>query len=122
MNKNGFTLVELIAVIVLIALVALLVFPNLDNLKDQNIEKEYQTMEDMMVEYAKVLPNYQGRESGYICLHELNMNKTKSNQFCNGYVQVSQNKLTPYLTCRQGEKTLYSSNSNIEIPSDCKEV
>ena len=41
MNKKGFTLVELIAVIVLIAIVSMLTFPALNNLRSNNNEKEF---------------------------------------------------------------------------------
>ena len=110
MDKKGFTLVELIAVIALIAIISLLTFPNLNNLRKNNNEKEYQTIEDMMVEYVKVIPNYRSKTK--ICLSELNINiqeKINNNLICTGYVNVTETKLTPYLSCTQNETLVYQT-------------
>ena len=98
MNKKGFTLVELIAVIVLIAIVSMLTFPALSNLRKNNNEKEFTTYKDMMVEYAKAIPNYKSKS--YICLQELGINKINEKMKCNGYVDISGNSLIPYLSCK----------------------
>ena len=65
MNNKGYTLIELVAVIVVLALIALITFPNLRNLMRNNNEKEYKTIEDMMIEYVKVIPDY--KTKSYIC-------------------------------------------------------
>ena len=109
MNKKGFTLVELIAVIVLIALVSMLTLPNIRNLMKNNNEKEFTTYEDMMVEYTKTIPNYKKRD--YICLNELNIKKINDNMNCNGYVEINGNTLTPYLYCVQNNSDLYKTNA-----------
>ena len=98
MNKKGFTLVELIAVIVLIAIISLLTFPALNNLRKNNNEKEFTTYEDMMVEYAKAIPNYQYKS--FICLNDLGIKKINETMTCNGYVLVSGKSLIPYLYCK----------------------
>lgn len=110
MNKQGFTLVELIAVIVLIALVSMLTFPNLNNLRKNNNEKEFITYQDMMVQYARATPNYRNRE--YICLNELNIKKINEQMDCSGYVTItSSNILTPYLSCSQNGNKLYETDN-----------
>ncbi len=135
MNEKGFTLVELIAVIILIALVAMITFPNLNNLRKNNNEKEFTTYENLMVEHAKILPIQKYRNSdtnrGYICHSQLNMKPINDSIICNGYVEIDGNNLFPYLYCTQnGEevwKTKVYSDENIEekklinwsIPSDC---
>lgn len=108
MNKKGFTLVELVGVIVLIAVVSMLTFPALNNLRKNNNEKEFKTYEDMMVEYTRSVPDY--RYKSFICLNQLGMNKINDNMTCHGYVEIVNNKLTPYLTCSQSGKTLYTTS------------
>ena len=108
MNKKGFTLVELIAVLVLIVLVTLITFPSMKNLMKDNNAKEYETYEEMMVDYVKVIPNYKSRN--YICLSELNMSPINNNINCHGYVLISGNKLTPYLYCIQNGSDVYKKN------------
>ena len=107
MNKKGFTLVELLAVIILITVVSMLTFPALNNLRNNNDMKKYTTYEDMMVEYAKVIPNYKSRE--FICLDELGIKKINENYTCNGYVITSSNKA--YIKCKD------KSNQQVYITS-----
>ena len=116
MKKDGFTLVELIAVIVLIAIVSMLTFPALNNLRKNNNEKEFTTYQDMMVEYTKAIPNY--RYKSYVCLKDLGIKKINESMECNGYVNISGNTLTPYLSCTQDGNSLYRTE-NYSLPSDC---
>lgn len=116
MNKKGFTLVELIAVVVLVAIVSMLTFPAISNLRKNNNEKEFKTYEDMMVHYAKSIPNYYYKS--HICLRDLKMKKINENMDCNGYVKVIGNELRPYLRCSQNGSVLYKSN-DYSLPSDC---
>ncbi len=115
-NREGFTLVELIAVIALLALVTMLIVPGLNNLLNSNRSKQYQTYEDMMVETTKTYPNY--RNKAYVCLKQLNMQQVNQNIDCNGYVKVSGNKLTPYLRCLENGQEIYKS-AGYALPSDC---
>ena len=119
MNKKGFTLVELIAVLAVLALITLITFPNLKNLMKNNNAKEYQTIEDMMVEYAKVVPNY--RSKSYICLKDLDYDiseKISSNLSCNGYVNVSGSDLIPYLSCSSNGSIVYKT-TGYSLPASC---
>ncbi len=121
MNKKGFTLVELIAVMVLIALISLLTFPNIRNLMRNNNEKEFTTYKDLMVEYAKTMPLQRYKDesgNGYICYADLNMKPINDSMVCNGYVNINGNTLTPYLYCVQNNKELYK-DKGYSKPSDC---
>ena len=110
MKKNGFTLVELLAVIVLIAFITMLTFPNLKNLRKNNNEKEFTTYENMMVQYVKAIPNYRNRS--YVCLSELSIKKINDKMECFGYVTItSSNSLTPYLSCSEDGTKLYETNN-----------
>ena len=119
MNKKGFTLVELIGVVVLIAIVSMLTFPALNNLRKNNNEKEFKTYEDMMVEYARSIPNYRSKSN--ICLNQLTsigLKKINETMTCNGYVNVTSNNLKAYVTCSQAGKTMYTT-SGYSLPSGC---
>lgn len=116
MNEKGFTLVELVGVVVLIAVVSMLTFPALSNLRKNNNEKEFKTYEDMMVEYARSVPNYRSKTN--ICLNQLGIKKINDNMTCNGYVKVTNNNLKAYLTCSQAGKTMYTT-SGYSLPSGC---
>ena len=119
MNKKGFTLVELIGVVVLIAVVSMLTFPALNNLRKNNNEKEFKTYEDMMVEYARSIPNY--RSKGNICLNQLTsigLKKINETMTCNGYVKIVGNNLIPYLSCSEVGTTLYTT-PGYSLPSGC---
>ena len=107
MNNKGFTLVELIGVIIFIAVVSMLTFPALSNLRKNNNEKEFKTYEDMMVEYARSIPNY--RTKSYICLQDLGIKKINETMNCNGYVKITNGSLKAYLTCSQGGNVLYTT-------------
>lgn len=117
MNKEGFTLVELIAVIVLIVLVMLLIVPSLTSLRNTNRNKEFTTYEDMMVEYTKTIPLYNTKS--YICLNDLNMPNINETMTCNGYVRINGNTLTPFLSCTQNGEKLYETTS-YSLPNDCR--
>ena len=117
MNKKGFTLVELIGVIVLIALVSMITFPALNNLRKNNNEKEFTTYENMMLEYARSIPDF--RLKNNICLKDLKMNKINENMNCNGYVKINGNELKPYLTCSQSGTVLYTT-TGYSLPNECR--
>lgn len=106
MNNKGFTLVELLAVIVLLSLTMLLIFPSVRSIYSSNQNKQYETYEDMMINYVKVIPKY--KEKSYICLSDLDMKKINDNISCNGYVNISNMK--SYITCKNESKTVYTSS------------
>lgn len=117
MNKKGFTLVELLAVMVLIVLVMLLIVPSLFSFKNKNDKKQYEAYENMMVEYTKTVPNYKKETS--ICLKELNLKKISDKTNCNGYVTINGIILTPYLKClSEGNELLYQT-TGYNLPSKC---
>ena len=80
MNNKGFTLVELLAVIVLLSLTMLLIFPSVRSIYSSNQNRQYETYEDMMIKYVKVIPKY--KEKSYICLRDLDMKKINDNISC----------------------------------------
>ena len=53
MNRKGFTLMELLAVIVIIAIIMALVFPAASRLRRNNENKICVDYHNMMIEYAK---------------------------------------------------------------------
>ena len=105
MKKNGFTLVELLAVIVLMALIMLLIFPSIRNIYTNNQTKQYESYEDMMVEYVKTISNY--KNETYICLSSLGMEKINDNSECRGYVKISEMK--GYLICETDDEVIYKT-------------
>ena len=118
MNKQGFTLVELISVVVLISLVMMLIVPGLSSLMNANRRKEYQTYMDMMIEYTKTYPGYKERE--YICLDELNIKEINNNTDCNGYVEIDNNRLKSYLSCYKGTEKKFETEG-FNLPSACQD-
>ena len=98
MNKKGFTLVEVLAVIIILGFLMMLVIPSIDKLMKDNDEKKYMTYEDMMVEYAIVYPN---KNLTTIKLSLLdNLDEVKKN--CTGYVKVidrNKNDYKSYIKC-----------------------
>ncbi len=113
-NKKAFTLVELLAVIMLLAIVMILIFPSIKEIFDDNKIQEYETYEDLMIEYTKTFPNYQKRSK--ICLSELNIDKL--NEFiCTGYVTISSNTITPYLSCKDknGNNSYHTDGFNTSL-------
>ena len=122
MNKNGFTLAELLAVMVLLALVMILVVPGVSSIKRNNDKKQYQTYLDMMIEYTKTIPLY--KEKTFVCLSNLKMQPINEKIGCSGYVLItnSGNTLTPYLHCENKsshEKLYETTNYQTNLPSGC---
>lgn len=115
MNKKGFTLVELLAVLVLMILVMMLIVPSLKNLSTSNNRKQYTTYEDMMVEYTKTIPGY--KDKSYVCLNDLNMEPITENIYCNGYVITS--TLKPYLHCENKNNEVIYTTPGYSLPGDC---
>ena len=58
MNKKGFTLVEVLAVMIILGLLMLLVVPSINKLMKDNDEKKYSTYERMMEEYENSQDSY----------------------------------------------------------------
>lgn len=97
MNKKGFTLAELLAVMVILALLMMLIVPSIDKLMNNTDEQKYETYEKMMEEYAAVYPD---KSLTTIKLSLLdNLEDVKKN--CTGYVTVnrSTNDYKAYISC-----------------------
>ena len=56
-KRNGFTLVELMAVIIIISLIALLTFPNIINQIKKTKKSNNKMIEDVVIEQAKKYVN-----------------------------------------------------------------
>ncbi len=69
MNKKGFTLVELIAVIVILALISLIVFPAVNSMIKNSKEKAYNVQIDEIIDAAK---NY--LSDFPVCIPEMDSN------------------------------------------------
>ncbi len=115
MNKKGFTLIELTAVVVILAIVGVLVIPKILKVKETNINRLYKEQEDRLVDKAKeymndnyisstldtfVITKTQLISGGYISeIYDLN-NKA---EICNAYVEITSYTTTPiikaYLSC-----------------------
>ena len=115
MKKNAFTLVELIAVIVLLAIVMMLVVPSVANLKKQNEKKQYETYEDMMIEYSKTMTI----KNSYVCLAELKMKPIADNITCNGYVNITTSNRKAFLRCVNIDGIEIYKSSGYTLPSAC---
>ncbi len=117
MDRKGFTLVELIAVLVLIAIVSMLTIPALGNLRKNNNEKEFTTYMDMMVSYTKTIPNY--RKKSCLYLNNLGLKPINESMSCDGYVTISENSITPFLYCKDvNGNDLYKTNGYLK-PNNC---
>lgn len=111
MNKNGFTLTELLVTIVIIAIVMIMVFPSAMRVSNDNKNRLYEEYARMMEEYALVSPlkNRDNVDTLGIGLHELG-DLDKSISDCSGYVlreSVSPLKFKAYIKC--GDYTNSSS-------------
>ncbi len=55
MNKKGFTLIEVLAVIVILSIIALIVFPEINKIMKNSKQKAYNTQIDSLVEATRKL-------------------------------------------------------------------
>ena len=100
MDKKGFTVVEVLAVMIILGLLMLLVVPSISKLMKDNDEKKYSTYERMMEEYAAVYPD---KSLTIIKLSQLDNIKAEIQEKgkCIGYVEVdrTQNDYKAYIKC-----------------------
>lgn len=62
MNKNGFTLIELIATIVIMALILIMVMPSITALRKNSENKQYQYYGESLIEAAEIFVNKEGED------------------------------------------------------------
>ena len=96
MNKKGFTLVELLAVIVIMALLMAFAFPSIQGLVNSNKEKKYEAYEKSMTEYAKAYFEDSDSIIGLSTLKQKGLTGIDSE--CIGYVDAG-NNFKAYLKC-----------------------
>ena len=112
MNKKGFTLVELLAVITIMSLIMAIAFPAIDNLIENNKRKKYESYEKIISEYAKAF--FEDRaQTGTLKLNEIK-DTTENNELggldssCNGYVDLTNYKA--YIQCDEYETEGFNSD------------
>lgn len=102
MNKRGFTLVELLAVIIIMSLIMMMSFPSIQGMIKTNNKKKYEAYERSMHEYAKA---YYEDETAIIGLESLrNEGLTGIDSECIGYVDPV-NNYKAYLKCLDDYQT-----------------
>ena len=105
MNRKGFTLVELLAVIVIISMIMMVVYPSISKMQKKTGLELYKSYEKMMVEYATV-SSY--KENEIIQLDELIQEENSLQEiknFCSGYVLHNDNDYKAYIDCGTDYKT-----------------
>jgi len=107
MKKNGFTLVELIAIIVLIGVISLIFIPVLDDVLKENKEKVYSTYRKNMVSASEtyMIDNNISVNSVepviYIDLNNLINEGLISKSDCQGYVKVKYMQENYFVTVKR---------------------
>lgn len=120
MNKNGFTLVELLATIIIIGLIMVFVMPSAARVSRNNKKRIYSEYENMMVEYAKINEN---NSEDVINLYDLEELENVKNE-CLGYVTIN-HSTTPstyhaYIDCGEEYKTTgYDSSLDSNYSGFC---
>ena len=106
MNKKGFTLVELLAVIIIMALVMGFAFPAISGMISGSNQKKYEAYEKSMSEYAKAYYENTNTIIGLTLLK--NKGLTGIDDECIGYVD-SNNNYKSYLKCGNN----YTTNNRL---------
>lgn len=131
-NKNGFTLVEVLAVIVLIGALMLIVVPNVTSIFEGSVNKAMQVQENEIEDAALAyLEDYcknpigrnrctLTRNTDYTYSGSINLSTLISNEYidtvkardalCIGYVTITNNKARAYITCGDVYTTTGYSN------------
>ena len=93
MNRNGFTLTELLIVIAIIALLTIMVLPSVNRITANNEKKKYEAFEKMVKEYAEA----QEVENGTNLCDLDGLEDVK--KLCSGYVTLIDGKYKAYISC-----------------------
>lgn len=102
MNKKGFTLVELLAVVVIMALIMALAYPAITGMINSSNQRKYEAFEKSMTEYAKAYYDGDNNIIGLTSLKQKGL--TGIDEECVGYVDGN-NKYTAYLKCGDKHQT-----------------
>lgn len=141
MNKKGFTLTEVLAVIALIGILMILIMPRLTDIFSSSVDSTMKVQENEMKDAGllyledfcknrignNVCPGSITRNtetnkySGYVTLKTLENEKYIENVSirgvdCTGCIIYEENKANPYLSC--GNK--YTTETNVDFKSICK--
>jgi prepilin-type N-terminal cleavage/methylation domain-containing protein len=120
MNKKGFTLVELLAVIVIIALIMTMIMPSVSKVRSSNKTRIYSEYETMMTEYARISELNTQNTIDLSDLDELDKVKNE----CTGYVTINHSN-TPatyqaYINCGEEYQTSgYNSSMDLSYNGFC---
>lgn len=109
MNKKGFTLVELLAVVIIMSLIMAFAFPAITSIINSNNQKKYEAYEKSMTEYAKAYFDDSRSTIGLTSLKKQGL--TGIEESCIGYVDAS-NNFKAYLKCGENYKTEGFNSSN----------
>ena len=123
MNKKGFTVVEVLAVMIILGLLMLLVVPSINKLMKNNDENKYKTYERMMEEYAAVYPD---KSLTIVKLSQLDniAAEIEKKGKCIGYVEVDRthNDYKAYIKCDidENDKTKYKYITDKDLFDETK--
>ena len=109
MNKKGFTLVELLAVMVIMALIMSFAFPAISGMISGSNQKKYEAFEKSMTEYAKAYYEDSNSIIGLSSLKQKGLTGIDKN--CIGYVD-SNNDYKAYISCGSDYKTSGFNTNN----------
>lgn len=113
MNKKGFTLTELLAVVVIIALLSTLAVPNIISMLNRSKNEKFVTDAKQVIAKAKYY--YKNNKDNEITLSELGIDLGQSpygNKYTNGKVEVKNNlgNLTYSIYLTDGTYCIGTSN------------
>jgi len=97
MNRNGFTLTELLIVIAIVALLTIMVLPSVNRITANNEKKKYGSYEKMFAEYAEA---QEVSDLTNLCDIE-GLEDVKA--LCSGYVRVTDGRYTAYISCPRAD-------------------
>lgn len=134
MNKRGFTLMELLAVIVILGIITMISIPIYNNIQDNSNQDNYEYYEKMVKSATEIYvdqyaPNFNASTS---CI-KLNYNRLLSTNLvkeeiltCDGYIignRVNNGfKYDIYLDCKDDKGNFVVKNKSNTPSKTCKEI
>lgn len=125
MNKKGFSLIELLAVIVIIGIIALITFPIVDDIISNSEKKAFKASVDELVNLTEMNYNEFGRTG--VVVYTLNNKKLTCNVCTNnikytgeiedgtGTITLENGKLTDIVIQNKYYKADLNDNNKIEV-------